>query len=62
MSDTRDRPQRRESPLRGPEPSPFVNPYPSPDSPGEFARRAVEEFFRQYDSAKASEQAKPSEG
>ena len=62
MSDTRDHPQRRETALRAPEPSPFVNPYLDPDSPGEFARRAVEEFFRQYDSAKASEQAKPSEG
>ena len=61
MSDSRNPPHRRESALRGPEASPFGDPYPGPDSPGEFAKRAVEEFFRQYDSAKAREGATSSE-
>ena len=62
MSNAPDDRQRHAPTLRSLEPKPFANPYLGPDSPGEFARRAVEEFFRQYDSAKASEQAKPSEG
>ena len=61
MSSAPDDRQRHAPTLRSPEPKPFADPYLDPDRPGEFARRAAEEFFRQYDSAKASEQAKPSE-
>lgn len=61
MSDSRNRPPRHDSALRNSEPNPFANPYPGPDSPGEFAKRAVEEFFRQYDRAKATERAESSE-
>ena len=37
--------------------NPSARPYPSSDSPGEFAKRAVDEFFARYEKSKSAEES-----